>query len=49
MSSKHAGYVYDVDDNNIYTVEGNHDSYKVVFVTHSRNDCEINGYYRPKY
>lgn len=49
-SSGHVGYVYAVDNDNIYTVEGNSsDSEKVVFVTHSRKDCNINGYYRPKY
>lgn len=49
MSSGHVGYVYAVDNNNIYTVEGNNDPNKVVFVTRSRKDCVINGYYRPKY
>ena len=48
-SSEHVGYVYSVDDKNIYTVEGNHDPEKVVIVTYKRDDCEINGYYRPNY
>ena len=48
-SSGHVGYVYSVDDNKVYTVEGNHDPEKVVTVTYSRDDCQINGYYRPKY
>lgn len=48
-SSGHVGYVYAVDDKNIYTVEGNNDPNKVVFVTHERKDCSINGYYRPNY
>ncbi len=48
-SSRHVGYVYAVDDKNIYTVEGNHDPERVVFVTHERKDCMINGYYRPNY
>ena len=48
-SSKHVGYVYAVDDQNIYTVEGNHDPYRVVTVVHARKDCNINGYYRPNY
>ena len=49
MSSKHVGYVYKVDDDYIYTVEGNHDPLHVVTVKHERKDCDINGYYRPNY
>ena len=48
-SSHHVGYVYAVDDKNIYTVEGNHDPYHVVTVVHERKNCTINGYYRPFY
>lgn len=48
-SSKHVGYVYAVDDTYIYTVEGNHDPYKVVTVEHERKDCNINGYYRANF
>ncbi len=48
-SSGHVGYVYKVDDDYIYTVEGNHDPEKVVTVKHKRKDCNINGYYRPNY
>lgn len=49
MSSKHVGYVYAVDNNKIYTVEGNYDPNKVEFVSYDRKNCKINGYYRPKY
>ena len=48
-SSQHVGYVYKVDANKIYTVEGNHDPYHVVTVEHDRKDCNINGYYRANF
>ena len=48
-SSKHVGYVYDVDDTYIYTVEGNNDPYHVRTLKRKRKDCNVNGYYRPKY
>jgi len=49
MSSKHVGYVYKVDNDYIYTVEGNHLPDNVTTVKHERKDCKINGYYRPNY
>ena len=53
ISSRHVGYVYAVDDNKIYTVEGNSwDSEHVMFREHDRKSCGvdgINGYYRPYY
>lgn len=52
--SSHIGYVYKVDDENVYTVEGNSgDMVKVK--SYSRKKCGsgfiqgINGYYRPNY
>lgn len=48
-SSKHVGYVYKVDDDYIYTVEGNGGNYYVSTYKKSRKDCNINGYYRPYY
>ena len=52
--SSHIGYVYKVDDENVYTVEGNSgDLVKVK--SYSRKKCGsgfiqgINGYYRPNY
>ena len=56
--SSHIGYVYKVDDNKVYSVEGNGNSggYNGVWKhEHSRKDCGsgttqgINGYFRPKY
>ena len=53
ISSRHVGYIYDVDETKIYTVEGNSwDSYHVMFREHDRKVCGvdgINGYYRPYY
>ena len=52
--SSHVGYVYDVDDNNIYTVEGNSNN-QVEKKSISRKKCGggngqgINGYFRPNY
>jgi len=52
--SSHVGYIYKVDDNNVYTIEGNWNgqvSKRVI----PRNQCGItgvqgiNGYYRPNY
>ena len=48
-SSGHVGYVYAVDENNVYTIEGNHNPDYVEAVVHERKDCDINGYYRPYY
>ena len=53
-TSRHVGYVYQVDDNKVYTVEGNTGtndcttSY-VAKREYDRKDCTINGYYRPNY
>ena len=52
--SNHIGYVYAVDRNNIYTIEGNTGSdnadYSVVaYRQYSRTSGKINGYYRPNY
>ena len=56
--SSHIGYVYKVDDNKVYSVEGNGNSggYNGVWKhEHSRKDCGsgttqgINGYFRPNY
>ena len=52
--SSHVGYVYKVDENNIYTVEGNSNN-QVQSKTISRKKCGggngqgINGYFRPYY
>lgn len=48
-SSGHVGYVYAVDDEKIYTVEGNNDPYHVKALSHYRKDCQINGYYRANF
>ncbi len=48
-SSKHVGYVYAVDDNNIYTVEGNNNPLIVAKVVRARKDCNVNGYYRANF
>jgi len=50
----HVGYGYDVDDEYIYTIEGNANSYEASAATvttkkWSRTDININGYYRPNY
>lgn len=56
--SSHIGYVYKVDDNYVYSIEGNGNSggYNGVWEhKHSRKDCGsgtvqgINGYFRPNY
>ena len=52
--SNHVGYVYAVDDNYIYTIEGNTNSnnadYSVVaYKQYSRTSGKINGYFRPNY
>lgn len=56
--SSHIGYVYKVDNNTVYSVEGNGNSggYNGVWKReHSRKDCGsgttqgINGYFRPNY
>ena len=54
--SSHIGYIFRVDNNNIYTIEGNRGG-KVSHGTYSKNFCSktassrqtINGYYRPNY
>ena len=53
-TSSHIGYVYDVDDNKVYTVEGNSDTYDfstshVTLKSYDRKNSNINGYYRPNY
>ena len=53
-TSRHVGYVYDVDDNKVYTVEGNTGTNLCTtsYVSkreYDRKDCTINGYYRPNY
>lgn len=54
QGSDHVGYVYDVDDEYIYTIEGNANSYEASAATVTtkkwpRTDININGYYRPNY
>lgn len=52
--SNHVGYVYKVDNNYVYTVEGNSGN-KVSVNKYSRKECAmgdvqgINGYFRPNY
>ena len=53
-TSRHVGYVYKVDDNKVYTVEGNSGTWDCTtsYVTvneYDRKSCTINGYYRPNY
>ena len=53
-TSLHVGYVYNVDDNKVYTVEGNADTYDfttshVTVKSYDRKNSRINGYYRPYY
>ena len=53
--SSHVGYVYKVDDERVYTVEGNSSGNKVNKRDYPRNYCNnssiqgINGYFRPDY
>ena len=52
--SNHVGYVYAVDSNNIYTIEGNTNSNDadrsvVAYHTYNRKSGCINGYFRPNY
>ena len=52
--SDHVGYVYAVDDNYIYTIEGNTgsnnaDYSSVMYKQYKRTSSSINGYYRPNY
>lgn len=51
--SDHVGIVYDVDDNFVYTVEGNsgsdNDTSTVKLRSYSRTSGAINGYYRPRW
>ena len=52
--SNHVGYVYAVDDNYIYTIEGNTgsnnaDNSVVAYKQYKRTSGNINGYYRPNY
>ena len=51
--SDHVGIVYAVDNNNIYTIEGNsgasNDTSTVKYQMYSRKSGAINGYFRPKY
>lgn len=53
--SSHIGYVYKVDDDYVYTVEGNSGGSRVNKKQYSRKYCGadksqgINGYYRPNY
>lgn len=51
--SNHVGYVYDVDDKNIYTIEGNAgvaaSTSTVQLKSYDRKSGEINGYFRPNY
>ena len=52
--SDHVGYVYKVDDEKVYTIEGNtgdndSDASKVNKRWYYRDDNTINGYYRPNY
>jgi hypothetical protein len=52
--SNHVGFVYAVNNNNIYTIEGNTGSdnadYSVVaYKQYSRTSGKINGYFRPNY
>ena len=53
-TSRHVGYVYKVDDNYVYTVEGNTGTYDcttsyVQAKQYDRKSCDINGYFRPNY
>ena len=53
-TSRHVGYVYKVDNEKVYTVEGNTgtwDSNTSSVMTHEydRKNCTINGYFRPNY
>ena len=53
-TSRHIGYVYKVDDEKVYTVEGNTGTYDcttsyVDLREYDRKNCTINGYYRPNY
>ena len=52
--SDHVGIVYKVDDNKVYTIEGNASSddastSTVICREYDRKDPNINGYYRPNY
>ena len=51
--SDHVGIVYKVDEDTVYTVEGNagndNDTSTVTLRTYNRKDGAINGYYRPDY
>ena len=52
--SDHVGIVYDVDDDFVYTVEGNaggddNDTSTVKLRSYSRKSGAINGYYRPRW
>lgn len=51
--SDHVGIVYAVDNNNIYTIEGNagasNDTSTVKYKSYSRTSGAINGYFRPNY
>ena len=51
--SDHVGIVYAVDDNYIYTIEGNsgvsNDTSLVKYHLYARKSGAINGYFRPKY
>ena len=52
--SDHVGYVYAVDDNYIYTIEGNTgsnnaDYSSVMYKQYKRTSSSINGYFRPNY
>ena len=52
--SDHIGYVYKVDDEKIYTIEGNtgsddYDYSSVMYKEYDRKSGDINGYYRPYY
>lgn len=52
--SQHVGFVYKVDDDYVYTVEGNSGTYNnytssVNLRKYDRKSGDINGYYRPNY
>lgn len=51
--SDHVGYVYKVDSNYVYSIEGNtngsNDTSQVNHFKHSLSDYRIHGYYRPNY
>ena len=52
--SDHLGYIYNADNNYIYTIEGNTgsnnaDYSSVMYKRYSKSNSVINGYYRPDY